>query len=88
VGLQFLPGTDPLRKNGRAPFFTETEDPETLPGNVAGCPNANWTGRIDFISWTEGTLFAYNTTTGALLEMQKFSCNTTRFPASVSCKPE
>jgi hypothetical protein len=85
---QFLPGNDPLRKNGRAPFLTETNDPENLPGDVAGCPNSNWTGRIDFISWTEATLSAYDTATGALLERQDFACTTTRFPASVRCEPK
>jgi hypothetical protein len=85
VGDQFLPGSDPLRKNGRSPFLTETDDPETLPGDVAGCPNANWTGHIDFILWTDATVSVYDTATGVLQTSQKYTCTTTRFPASVIC---
>ena len=87
-GEQFLPGNDPLRKNGRATFFTETDDPETLPGDMAGCPNSNWTGRIDFIFWTDATLSLYSTATGDLLDSQDYACTTTRFPASVICTPK
>src|SRR5215211_2969819 len=49
-GSQFIDG-DSVSKNGKAPFNTETNDPETLPWDVAGCPNANWTARIDKILW-------------------------------------
>lgn len=87
VDEHFLPGSDPLRKNGRASFTTETDDPETLPGDLAGCQNSNWTGRIDFIFWTDATLSLYDTATGTLLDTKNFTCTTTRFPASVSCQP-
>lgn len=85
---QFLPGDHPLRKNGRAPFRTETNDPKTLPGDVAGCPNPNWIGRIDFIFWTEATLSAYDTASGEFLGEQNYACKTTRFPESVRCDPK
>ena len=85
VGEQTLLGNDPLRKNGRAPFLTETDDPETLPGNLAGCANSNWTGRIDFIFWTDAVISVYDTATGVLQTEQKYTCTTTRFPASVTC---
>jgi hypothetical protein len=87
AGDQLLLANDPLRKNGRSPFLTETIDPETLLWNLAGCPNSNWTGRIDFISWTEATLYVYDLATGVLQTSQKYSCVTTRFPAGVSCTP-
>ena len=87
VGEQTLLGSDPLRKNGRSPFLTETHDPETLPGDLAGCSNSNWTGRIDFIAWTDATLSIYDITTGALQTSQAYTCTTTRFPASVTCTP-
>lgn len=86
-GNQLLLAIDPLRKNGRSPFQTETIDPETLLWNLAGCPSANWTGRIDFISWTQATLYVYDLATGVLQTSQKYSCVTTRFPAGVSCTP-
>ncbi len=84
-GEQTLLGNDPLRKNGKASFFTETDDPETVSWDVAGCPNSNWTGRIDFIFWTNATISVYSTSTGGLLKSQKYTCITTRYPASVLC---
>ena len=84
-GQQTLLGNDPIRKNGKAAFFTETDDPETLAWDVAGCPNSNWTGHIDFIFWTNATISVYSTSTGGLLKSQNYTCTTTRYPASVSC---
>jgi hypothetical protein len=85
TGQQTLLGDDPIRKNGKSAFFTETDDPETIAWDAAGCPNSNWTGHIDFIFWTEATISVYDTTTGELLETQNYTCTTTRNPASVSC---
>lgn len=85
TGTQNLDGDDPLRKNGRSPFLTETDDPETIAWDKAGCPNSNWTGRIDFIFWTDAKLSVYSTSTGALLTSKTYTCETTRYPASVTC---
>lgn len=85
IGQQTLLGNDPLRKNGKAAFFTETDDPQTLPWDVAGCPNSNWIGHIDFIFWTNATISVYSTSTGALLTSQDYTCTTTRNPDTVSC---
>jgi hypothetical protein len=85
TGQQSLLGDDPIRKNGKSPFFTETDDPETLPWAEAGCPNSNWTASIDFIFWTDATVSVYDTATGALLGTQTYTCETTRYPASVTC---
>jgi hypothetical protein len=85
TGQQTLLGNDPLRKNGKAAFFTETDDPETLSWDVAGCPNANWTGHIDFIFWTYAKISVYSTSTGDLLTSQDYTCTTTRNPDTVSC---
>jgi hypothetical protein len=87
IGEQTLLGSDPLRKNGRSPFLTETDDPQTLPGDLAGCPNSSWTGRIDFIAWTDATLSVFDITTGVLQTSQAYTCTTTRLPASVTCTP-
>lgn len=84
-GQQTLLGNDPLRKNGKAAFFTETDDPQTLAWDVAGCPNSNWTGHIDFVFWTNATISVYSTSTGVLLTSKSYTCTTTRYPASVSC---
>jgi hypothetical protein len=86
-GQQALTGGDPLRKNGKAAFFTETDDPTTLTWEEAGCPNSNWTGHIDFIFWTDALISVYDTNTGELLASQAYTCETTRYPASVSCTP-
>lgn len=85
TGQHSLAGNDPLRKNGKSPFITETVDPVTVPWDLAGCPNPNWTARIDFIFWTEATISIYDTATGALLRRQNYTCTTTRSPDSVSC---
>jgi hypothetical protein len=83
-GLDSVPGTDLLRKNGRSPFGVQTVDPETVPWDVGGCPNANWTARVDFIYWTNATIYVYDANTGELLLQQNYSCSTTK--TSVSCK--
>ncbi|NJC94721.1 MAG: hypothetical protein C3F07_14050 [Anaerolineales bacterium] len=85
VGQQDLLGSDGRSKNGKTPFSTETNDPETLPWDEAGCPNSNWTAHVDFIFWTDATLSVYDMYTGELLASQSYTCTTTRYPASVSC---
>lgn len=86
TGQQTLLGNDPIRKNGKAAFFTETEDPETLAWDVAGCPNSHWTGHINFILWTNATLSVYSTSTGALLTRQNYTCNpAVQTATKVSC---
>jgi hypothetical protein len=89
IGTQAVLGTDPRIKNGRTPFSTETDDPETLQWDLAGCPNSNWVGHIDFISWTDATISIYTTATPpVLLITQDYTCTTTRFPPTVSCTPK
>jgi hypothetical protein len=87
TGQQSLDGDRDFTKNGKAPFDVETVDPVSLPWNVAGCPNANWTGRIDFIYWTNATISVYDIATNTLQVKQNYTCTTTRSPASVSCTP-
>jgi len=86
-GEQDLLGNSPIRKNGKSPFNVETDDPETIPWDVAGCPNSNWTGRIDFIFWTNAMITVKNLATGEVLLQQKYTCVTTRNPDTVSCTP-
>lgn len=85
-GNQFLDGDSAVRKNGRSPFGVETVDPAYLPWDQAGCPNSHWTGRIDFIFWTDATISVYNATTQALLLKRDFACTTTL--TSVTCTPK
>ena len=86
VGSQLLDGDSTVRKNGKSPFGVETEDPEFVAWDVAGCPNENWIGHVDFIFWTDATISIYNANTGALLLTKDYACTTTR--TSVSCVPK
>ena len=88
TGRQNVLGSDPRIKNGRTPFRTETDDPDTLAWDLAGCPNSNWIGHVDFIFWTDATISIYSTATNQLLTKQDYTCTTTRFPATVSCTPK
>lgn len=87
-GRESLPGNSPIRKNGKSPFSVETVDPVYLPWDAAGCPNSNWTGRIDFIFWTHATISVYDSATSVLLLQNNYRCTTTRYPASVTCTQE
>ena len=86
-GEQLLKSLDlDLTKNGKSPFDVEAKDPVFVDAIEYGCPNANWTATVDFISWTEATIYVYDLS-GALLASQDYTCTTTRYPASVSCTP-
>jgi hypothetical protein len=85
-GNQFLDGDSPVRRNGKSPFGVETIDPESIPWNEAGCPNANWTGHIDFIFWTDASISVFNASTQALLLKKEYTCTTTL--TGVSCTPK
>jgi hypothetical protein len=86
-GQQSLDGDSSIRKNGKSPFSVETVDPVSLPWDAAGCPNANWSARVDFIYWTNATISIYDSATNTLQLQQNYTCTTTRDPASVSCTP-
>ncbi len=89
VGTQNLAGNDPLRKNGKAPFDTETSD--FISWDLAGCPNSNWVGHLDFAFWTEATITVhegFNNPNGSVLLTQVYTCFTTQNPDTVSCSPQ
>lgn len=85
-GNQLLEGDSSVRTNGRSLFGVETVDPEYLPWDEAGCPNANWTGHIDFIFWTDATLSVFDASTQKLLLKKDYACTTTL--TEVSCMPK
>lgn len=86
-GSDFIDG-DEVTKNGKAPFNTETDDPKTLPWDVAGCPNANWTARIDKIRWTDA-IISVKDSAGHDLIKQAYTCNPLlQTETSVSCTPK
>ncbi len=87
TGEQSLLGNNPDPKEWEKSFNVETDDLVSLPWNVAGCPNSNWSARIDFIYWTNATIRVYDIATNTLQVEQNYKCTTTRSPASVSCTP-
>ena len=69
---------------GTAPLNV-TAEPGPITGTQGGCPNDNWTARIDFVFWTNATISVRDTATNALLLEQNYTCTTTRDPDSVIC---
>lgn len=86
-GNQTLQDDDQRSKNGKSQFFVETDETGVLTWNEAGCPNSNWSATIDFVYWTEATINVYDLYTGDFLASQNYTCETTRYPASVTCTP-
>ena len=88
LGRQELSGDNGLLKNGKSEFQVETDQPLPVAWDVAGCPNANWIGYIDFVYWDQATLSVIDTATNAVLLEQGYACTTTRYPPTVSCTPK
>ena len=86
-GQQELSGDNGLLKNGKSDFEVETAQPLPVAWDEAGCPNPNWTGRVDFVYWENATLTVTDKATNTVLFTQDFVCTTTRFPPTVSCTP-
>src|SRR5262245_5196749 len=82
-GEQVISVQDITRK-GTAPMDV-TAKAGQITGTEGGCPNDNWTAHIDFIYWTNAVISVRDTATNSLLLQQKYTCATTRDPASVSC---
>ena len=83
-GVQFIGPVD-IDKKGKAAVDVQTVDP-VLTGTQGGCPNDNWNAIIDFVYWTEATIYVYDSASSALLLQQNYTCVTTRNPNSVTCK--
>jgi hypothetical protein len=84
-GEQLLFGFDLTRKNGKSPFDVETIDPQVFDAVEYGCPNNNWTAKIEFIYWTEATIDVFDLETQELLVSQDYTCTTTQ--TTVNCTP-
>ena len=83
-GISTLPGSDPLRKNGKSPYAvtakSEFETIQYIPWDEGGCPNSNWTAKIDFIYWDFATINVYDpldTSFSAPVATYKYQCVTT-----------
>lgn len=84
-GAQLISGLDLTKKNGKSPFSVETKDPQFVDSVEYGCPNANWTAKVDFIYWTDATINVVDPATEEVLASQDYTCTTTL--TSVSCTP-
>jgi len=99
-GTQDVP-QEQITKNGKASFTVIAKPDEelntTISWDAGGCPNPNWSARIDFVYWDSATINVIDPATpdeiGATF---KFSCVTTRIPqndgytfddGTVSCTP-
>jgi len=57
VKLDTLDGANPKNKPGKRVFDVETVNSTAeISWDAAGCPNANWTAKLIFVFWEEGTL--------------------------------
>ena len=102
-GQQTLFGDSEGSGNNKRAFNVETVDPETIPWDVAGCPDSSWTAQVDFISWTKAKISVFDATSEggsgltALdskeppennpLVWQSYGCRTRQERATVSCRP-
>ena len=86
TGSQLLDGNQNRTKNGKTDFQTIASTSEPLPWDVAGCPNSNWVGEIDFVFWENATIYI-NDLAGNTLHRQDYTCVTTRNPNSITCTP-
>lgn len=83
-GIQVLTGNDPLRKNGKSPYEvtakSQYEETQYISWEEGGCPNSNWTARVDFIFWDSASITVYDPLdTGYLnpVATYKYECVTT-----------
>ncbi len=81
---QALPGDSQLRKNGKSPFSItakpEEEIDPVISWDAGGCPNPNWTARIDFVYWDTATIVVKDPITEEVVATYNYSCTTTRVP--------
>jgi len=82
-GSQAVPH-EQITKNGKAAFTViakpEEELNPTIPWDAGGCPNPNWSARIDFVYWDSAVITAIDPTTNTVAATFEFSCVTTRIP--------
>jgi len=84
-GVDIVNGNDPLKKNGKSPYEVIAksgyEESQFISWEDGGCPNSNWTAKIDFVYWDTATINAYDPTDTDFLNpvaTYEFECVTTR----------
>lgn len=91
-GKEALPGDSGFSKNGKSDFsVTADSEVETNPyisWEEGGCPNPNWTARIDFVYWEDATIMVKDTETldengdPVTIKTYHYACTTTRIPST------
>lgn len=83
TGVQELP-KESLTKNGKTPFSVETTPEEEINTVITwqdgGCPNSNWTAKIDFVYWEHAVISLIDPETKEIVTELIFTCVTTRIP--------
>ena len=98
-GTQDVP-QEQITKNGKASFYVRAVPPEeqnpVISWDAGGCPNPNWSARIDFVYWDSAIIQVIDPSTYQVAATFKFNCVTTRIPqedgytfddGTVSCTP-
>lgn len=82
-GSQDVP-QEQISKNGKASFAVTAKPYEELnpiiSWDAGGCPNPNWSARIDFVYWDSVIINVIDPSTSEVAATFKFSCVTTRIP--------
>jgi len=75
-----VPKTD-IKKGGKVVTSLEAIPPEEVNPNISwdagGCPNSNWSARVDFVYWQTAEVQIESVATGQVTSY-KYSCVTTR----------
>jgi len=83
-GTQGLPADSQLRKNGKSVYSVTAKPLEEINPNISweegGCPNSNWSAKIDFVYWDGAILSVIDPITHITVATYAFTCTTTRIP--------
>jgi len=83
-GTDVLQSDSPFVKKGKSPFTVIAVPEEELDPHISwdagGCPNPNWTARIDFVYWETATISVKDPITRETIKTFNYNCTTTRIP--------
>ena len=72
-------------ENGKFAIKLEAQpDVQFLSPVQLGCPNNNWTARVDWVNWYYATITVTENSTGKTLWFKAYNCTST--PNTVDCK--
>jgi hypothetical protein len=71
-----------ISKNGKVSFSVTAKPDEEInpiiPWDAGGCPNSNWTAKVDFVYWEHATFSRIDPLTSKVVESFQFECQTER----------